>query len=188
MTKPRSVFIDVRGGKRIHQIVVDWDGTCVEAKWPEMGDWMPGAIDAIKRFHSAGCKVVIFSARLNPYDPWTSMERDKAEVQTHTLAVRRKLDDAGLHFVDIWTLAGKPGGSVYIDDRAERYNGGAKSWDKLVERVLMRLDIEDPELPHFNIGRAAASSCICYPNMCPMGCEPACPVCNRKDDSAGTSD
>lgn len=25
--------------------------------------------------------------------------------------------------------------------------------------------------------RVPQSSCICYPGMCPQGCEPACPYC-----------
>ncbi len=26
--------------------------------------------------------------------------------------------------------------------------------------------------------------CICYPGMCPQGCEPACPKCMGKDDGS----
>lgn len=28
-----------------------------------------------------------------------------------------------------------------------------------------------------------AAQCICYPGMCPQGCEPACPACFVGDDA-----
>src|SRR5437868_10436612 len=115
------MYTDVKGNKRIHTVVLDLDGTLVENSWPDLGEWMPGAKKALKSFHKHGCKLVIFSARLNPYDPWTSAPRNAAEVQTEFLKVRRMLDDAGFTYVDIWQSPGKPGASVYIDDRAERY-------------------------------------------------------------------
>lgn len=147
-------FVDVKGRKHPHTVVIDWDGTCVVAQWPTMGEWLPGAIEALRKMHKAGCRLVIFSARLSPFDPWSSQRRSEAEVMSNVLAVRHKLDTAGLHFVDIWTLPGKPGGSVYIDDRAERYHGKAGSWDKLAQKVLMRLKLETPEVPPFNIQKA----------------------------------
>jgi hypothetical protein len=115
-----------------------------------MGDWLPGAVEALRAFHEAGAKVLIFSARLSPYDPFTSRERHPAEVMNQVQAVRAKLDNAGLHFVDIWTLGGKPGGSVYIDDKAERYHGRPGSWKALRNKVLVRMKLEEPELPEFH--------------------------------------
>lgn len=32
-----------------------------------------------------------------------------------------------------------------------------------------------------------SSDCICYPGMCPQGCEPACPVCWASDTGARES-
>lgn len=139
-----------QAGKRTHHVVVDWDGTLVENKWPGMGDWMPGAVEAMRAFHRAGIKLVVFSARLSPFDPWTGQERDKGLVQGEYLKVRAKLDEGGLSFVDIWRLPGKPGGSVYIDDRAERYTGMRRSWEKMTEKVLTRLGLWEPEFPEFD--------------------------------------
>lgn len=150
VTAQGQVFTDVMGRRQKHTIVVDWDGTCVEAKWPDMGDWLPGAKAALRQFHDKGCRVVIFSARLSPFDPWSSQRRSAAVVQTEFLKVRDMLDRAGLTFVDIWMTEGKPGGSVYIDDRAERYHGRPGSWTKLAQKVLMRLDLTEPELPVFD--------------------------------------
>lgn len=143
---PRE-FVDVKGRKQRHTVCFDWDGTLVEARWPEMGDWMLGATQALRDFYAAGVKLVVFSARLNPYDPWTSVPRSAAEIAQIKFDMRDKLDSAGFHMVDIWTSPGKPGASVYIDDRAERYHGRPGSWKALTTKVLMRLGLDDPEFP-----------------------------------------
>lgn len=143
-------FTDVSGQTRRHTICVDLDGTLVVNKWPELGDWMPGAVQAMQDFHNAGCKVILYSARLNPYDPWVFARRDPIIVYQAKQEVRAKLDSAGLHFVQIYDLEGKPGASVYIDDRAERYLGRNNSWKKMTEKVLMRLDLDEPEVPEFD--------------------------------------
>lgn len=119
-------------------IVVDFDGTLVENAWPGIGDWKPGAIEAMYRLHEAGFKLVLFSARLSPVDPFTGDERAIDIVLTERNRVRDMLDKAGLRFMDIWTKSGKPGAVAYIDDRAERYNGRPGSWKRVVERILAR--------------------------------------------------
>lgn len=119
-------------------IVVDFDGTLVENKWPGIGNWMPGAIKAMLDLHHAGYKIILFSARLSSSDPFTGNDRPPGEVMTEVQKVRSMLDKAGLTFIQIWTKAGKPGGAVYIDDRAERYNGRPGSWAKMVRRILIR--------------------------------------------------
>lgn len=64
--------------------------------------------------------------------------------------MRDMLDRAGLGFIDIWTKEGKPGGSAYIDDKAERYSGRAKSWDKVTDKILLRLGKEEAVFPAMN--------------------------------------
>lgn len=147
MTHTIGQFTDVMGRKQRHTVCFDWDGTLVKSAWPEMGDWLPGATEALRSFHAAGVKIIIFTARLNPYDPWTSVPRSAAEIAQIKLDIRAKLDSAGFHMVDIWTSPGKPGASVYIDDRAERYHGRPGSWKALTTKVLMRLGLDDPEFP-----------------------------------------
>jgi hypothetical protein len=133
-----------------HTVVHDWDGTLVTNRWPEMGDWQPGAIRAVKRLHAAGLHQVVFSARLSPYDPFTSMRRDPAHVEAEAQKMRAKLDAAGLTYVEIWRKEGKPGASVYTDDKAERYHGRPGSWDRLADKILMRLGKEPAEFPAFD--------------------------------------
>ena len=140
----------VVGDTPVHTVVVDWDGTAVPAMWPERPtEFMPGFVEAMKLMHRAGLKLVIFSARLSPYDPWTSERRPAEHVAAEVQYIRNLLDRYGLTFVDIWTKEGKPGGSVYIDDKAERYNGCRRCWEKVAAKVLMRLASERPEFPAF---------------------------------------
>jgi hypothetical protein len=140
-----------------HVINVDWDGTVVPAMWPERPTTLlPGAKDALTRFHNAGHPVRIWTARINPMDPWTGERRPAEAVEEEIRYIRITLDYNGLEFVEIYTAEGKPGGAVYIDDKAERYNPGAKSWARLADKILLRLDGEEPIFPHVANGTEAS--------------------------------
>lgn len=121
-----------------HQIIVDWDGTCVIPAWPSQPiEWMPGAVKALHDMASYA-NVLIFSARLNPFEPSTTVPRPQEAVDEETAYIRRMLDRESLHHVGIWTHPGKPTGDLYIDDKAERYNGRQHSWARLAQKVRMR--------------------------------------------------
>lgn len=139
----------VWGDEPKHVINVDWDGTAVPSMWPERPtEFFPGFVDAMQRFHAAGHPVRIWTARINPIDPWTGVPRPAEDVAAEIQYIRDTLDAAGLTFVEIYNRPGKPGGAVYIDDKAERYNAGAKSWARLADKILLRLDGEEPIFPH----------------------------------------
>lgn len=124
--------------------------------WPEQPrNFNPGFVEAMRRLRDAGHAVRIHTARINPMDPWTGERRPDEAIASEIQYIRDTLDDAGLKWVEIYTADGKPGGSTYIDDKAIRYNGGAKSWTKLVDALLLRLDGEAPTFPH--ISQAAES-------------------------------
>lgn len=151
MSKPK-----VWGDTPVHTAVIDWDGTAVPSMWPEQPtEFMPGFVKNMKRLHKAGIRLMIFSARLSPFDPWTGQRRDPSIVFAEIQYVRDMLDRHGLGFIDIWTKEGKPGGSVYIDDKAERYGGRPGSWDKVTDKVLLRLGKEDAVFPAFDMEVAA---------------------------------
>lgn len=146
----------VEGDTPVHTAIIDWDGTAVPAMWPERPtEFMPGFVDAMRRLHRAGWKLTIFSARLSPWDPWTSMRRPPEHTAAEYQYVRDMLDRHGLTFVDIWTKEGKPGGDVYVDDKAERYGGTAKSWQRVTEKILLRHDGKRPVFPAFDQSKAA---------------------------------
>lgn len=143
-TRPRVV-----GDEPKHVINVDWDGTAVPAQWPERPtSFMPGFVQAMHRFRAAGHPLRIWTARINPIDPWTGVDRPAEAVAEEIAYIRATLDAAGLTFVEVYTKPGKPGGAVYIDDKAERYNGGTNSWARLADKILLRLDGEEPIFPH----------------------------------------
>ena len=117
--------------------------------WPERPTTlMPGFAEAMRRFRDAGHPVRIWTARINPSDPWTGEARAEKDVQAEIAYIRNTLDMARLKFVEIYTAPGKPGGAVYIDDKAERYVGTKGAWPRLVDKILLRLDNEVPVFPH----------------------------------------
>lgn len=124
-------------GKRI---VVDLDGTLVDEKWPELGDFLPGAVEAMQTFHNLGHTITVDSCRLNPHKMFSRELRDPEELEAEIQRLRDKLDSAGLSFVYIWTKHGKPHADIYIDNKGERFpNSGPNSWRRLTEKVLVRL-------------------------------------------------
>lgn len=130
-------------------IVLDLDGTLLEHAWPDVGNWMPGAIEGVKRLHDAGYHLVIDSSRFHTMEFGTAYinhkKRDPAARQAEINFIREMLDNAGLRYVEIYTDHGKPPASYYIDDRAERYMGHANSWTKVVDKILVREGKLDPE-------------------------------------------
>jgi hypothetical protein len=143
----------VEGDTPVHTAIIDWDGTAVPAMWPERPtEFMPGFVEAMRRLNRAGWKLTIFSARLSPWDPFTFERRDPAYVAAEVGYVRDLLDRHGLTFVDIWTKEGKPGGTVYVDDKAERYGGTKRSWDRVTDRILLRHGRETPFFPAMDGG------------------------------------
>lgn len=115
--------------------VVDWDGTCVAEEWPGMGDWLPGAIDALKVLSSRG-KTVVYSLRCHLYEVDDATPRDPADVAFEVGRMREKLDAAGLHDIEIYPPdRGKPPGKVYIDDRAVHFSN---DWGVVLKEVTDR--------------------------------------------------
>lgn len=119
---------------------------------------MPGAIDAVLAMHRAGLKLMVFSARMNPYDPFTSQKFDEAKVAVEKNYIRDTLDQMGLTFVDIWDLPGKPSGSAYIDDKGYRYSGTNGAWKAVANTVIMHLTKQDPIFPAFAFDSVGVST------------------------------
>lgn len=115
-----------------NRVVVDWDGTCVENVWPKMGDWLPGAREALTELLRQGREVVIFSTRLAPVEFDERTDRPPGEQEAEVAAIRKMLNDAGLRRVTIWNEPWKPGGMAYIDDKAVRFDG---DWPAVIARL-----------------------------------------------------
>ena len=117
-------------------ICVDWDGTLVEGKWPEHGDWHEGAVEFLRIFQEK-YHVVISTCRTNIIHPSGDL-RDPGSVFFEKQQIRNKLDAEGLTSVELWDYElkpYKPYAIAYIDDRAVKYPGRPGSWKALVERI-----------------------------------------------------
>lgn len=111
---------------------VDWDDTCVDNRWPEMGDWLPGAILGLQQLDELGT-IVIYTCRVSPVSPDpANVWRDPLDVAAEVAAIKRMLRKRGLGHVEVWTKPWKPSALVYIDDRGFRFTG---DWGEAVDFV-----------------------------------------------------
>ena len=96
-------------------IAVDFDGTIVEHKFPDIGRPVPEAIEWMKRFQELGAKLILWTMR--------SDGQESGEVLTAAVNYCR---ENGIEFYgvnhnpdqDQWTSSPKAYAQVYIDDAA----------------------------------------------------------------------
>ena len=127
-------------------IAIDFDGTIVDHAFPDLGDPIPGAIEAIKEFKALGCTLILLTMRSD----------DSSYGPTLTQAVEH-LRALGVEFHHVndnpgqisWTSSRKIDAHIYIDDLAagcpllppSRVGGRPRvDWEKVREIVLDRLD------------------------------------------------
>lgn len=96
-------------------VALDWDDTLVDVRTQE---WLPDALDALKRLLRDGHTVIVHTCRAN----WPE---GLASVET-------KLAQAGVAGATVWTEPGKPHADVYVDDRAVRFDG---DWRPVVDLI-----------------------------------------------------
>ena len=95
-------------------IAIDFDGTIVDHRYPDIGNEVPGAIKWIKAFQEAGAKIFL----------WTMRSDGDSEGDVLTQAVEW-CRDRGLEFWGVnenpgqnWSISKKQYAHVYIDDAA----------------------------------------------------------------------
>ncbi len=95
-------------------ICLDFDGTVVDHRYPEIGEPVPKALDWLRKLQLSGARIIL----------WT-MRSDSAEGPLLTHAVSY-LKENGIHLYGInrnpdqdeWTTSPKAYGHVYVDDSA----------------------------------------------------------------------
>ena len=118
---------------------VDWDNTLVQEYkedgtryWPDSGDWLPGAVDALRQLSSYG-RVAIFSLRTHLYEVGDLEPRSYSDVEYQYDLMRKMLDAAGLRDVEVYdTGRGKPPARYIIDDKGVRFAG---SWRPILQFI-----------------------------------------------------
>jgi len=111
-------------------IAIDLDGTILEydpPEYPELGEPLPGAADALQALRELGYRVVIHTCRLRG---------TPEEVGEQAALITRHLVERGVPFDELFLPgAAKPMAEWYVDDRAIAFDG---DWDAAVSRVVDR--------------------------------------------------
>lgn len=125
---------------------VDFDGTLVEDdKYPDIGEWLPGAANAIRELERHG-RVVVFSCRTAPVHHNTEEPRDEIHIDHGIWMMQRKLAEEGLGHLEIWTKPYKPPATVYIDNKGISFRG---DWNKTMEDIydlITPMTKEEPQI------------------------------------------
>lgn len=119
--------------KKKERLAIDFDSTLVSESWPEVGEWLPGAVKALKTL-AKHYEIVIHTLRVAPVlqDEVTPHKG----VADQVAAITAMLEGIGLHGVEVWQRPYKPPACAYVDDRAVEFKG---NWSPIVRRLTGRL-------------------------------------------------
>lgn len=133
-TRTRPNGIDA-AGKRLtkERLAVDWDGTCIEELWPATdGAWLEGTIKALRTLYKH-YEIVIHTLRVAPV--FQDEVTPNPDVEMQAQAIRDRLEEIGLHGIEVWQRPYKPPCFRFIDDRA----GFDGNWRRVVRELTARL-------------------------------------------------
>ena len=125
-------------------ICIDFDGTIVDHRFPEIGPPVPGAVEWMKEFQEAGAKLILFTMRSeggrNPSALSWAVEYLK-ENDITLYGVNK--NPTQVH----WTSSPKAYGNIYIDDASfgcpliqpEGFNRPCVDWEIVGPGVMEKL-------------------------------------------------
>lgn len=96
-------------------IGLDFDGTVVDHRYPDIGEPVPGAIKWLKRLQRSGGRIVLFTMRSNSLETGNLLKDAVEYLEENGIrlyGVNRNPDQ------DEWTSSPKVYAHVYIDDSA----------------------------------------------------------------------
>ncbi|CDZ55102.1 hypothetical protein [Neorhizobium galegae] len=91
-------------------ICVDFDGTVVDHRYPDIGAPAPGAAEALKEWVSHGAKIILFTMRSG--DELQEAAAYMGRIGVDLYGINRNPDQ------DRWTQSPKAYGQIYVDDAA----------------------------------------------------------------------
>jgi hypothetical protein len=115
-------------------VVVDLDGTICEHRYPDFGEPIAGAKEALQRLKAAGFWIVIHTVRTS--SAFQAAGLYEPEVNSPE-AVSAFLHSHGIPYDEIW-MHDKPLAIAYIDDRNLRLMGdrSESNWHDIVDALL----------------------------------------------------
>lgn len=96
-------------------LCVDFDGTVVDHRYPDIGDPVPGALAWLTRLQRYGVKIILYTMRSNNVETGNLLQDAVQYMESHGIrlyGVNRNPDQ------DDWTSSPKAYGDVYVDDSA----------------------------------------------------------------------
>ena len=121
-------------------VLVDFDGTICQFKYPDMGEPIKGARHFMKGLIARGLKPVIWSCRMSPEhytqeERWTSMSRIAKWCEEHKIPYH-SIDD-GTH--------GKRLCLAYVDDRGVHANGNFNAMLRRIDHIKEKVEQDHRE-------------------------------------------
>jgi hypothetical protein len=96
-------------------ICVDFDGTIVDHRFPEIGPPVPGALEWLKKFQNEGAKLILFTMRSDGGRSGDSLTRAVNYLKENGISLYGvNKNPTQVH----WTNSPKAYGQLYIDDAA----------------------------------------------------------------------
>jgi hypothetical protein len=119
----------MKNGKVV--LMIDFDGTICENKFPEIGEPKPKAIEVMQALDKSGFKIVIHTCRANPEIA------GQEESNRYIKEMEDWLKENKIPYDDVWKGVGKPIGHLYIDDNALPFLG----WAVTLEGILTMMKL-----------------------------------------------
>ena len=126
-------------------ICIDFDGTIVDHRFPDIGSPVPGALEWMKKFQEAGAKLILFT-----------MRSDGGQLGDVLSIAVNYLEKNGISLYGVnknptqihWTNSPKAYGQIYIDDSAfgcplfqpDGFQRPCVDWEVVGPGVLEKLD------------------------------------------------
>lgn len=114
-------------------IAIDFDGTIVEDRFPEIGPVKLGAAEAIREIYKMGHYIIVWTCRNGEAADAAREFLDQNEIPYHSI------NESNPENVEKYgSDTRKVFATMYIDDRAI---GGIPEWDEILDQVIAMSDM-----------------------------------------------